>query len=135
MTGHKAQINTLCFSNCGKFLASGSADKRVLLWDLAHGHLIAALTGHSSSITSICFSRDGTILTSASLDCSLKLWDFTKLCEDISGENINVSHNPDLKSGDPYLLRTFPTKASPIITLHFTRKNLLLAIGMLEYSQ
>lgn len=135
MTGHKAQINTLCFSNCGKFLASGSADKRVLLWDLAHGHLIAALTGHSSSITSICFSRDGTVLTSASLDCSLKLWDFTKLCEDISGENINVSHNPDVKSGEPYLLRTFPTKASPIITLHFTRKNLLLAIGMLEYSQ
>lgn len=135
MTGHKAAINTLCFSNCGRYLASGSADKRVLLWDLAHGHLIAALTGHSASITTLCFSRDGTILASGSLDCSLKLWDFTKLCEDISGENINVSHNPDVKPGEPYLLRSFPTKLSPIIALHFTRRNLLLSVGMYEYSQ
>ena len=132
MTGHKAPIYTLAFSIDGRYLASGSADKRVLIWDLAHGHLIAQLTGHTSSITSTCFSRDGTILATGSLDCNLKLWDFSKLCEDISGENVNVSHNPDVRDGDPYLLRTFPTKQSPFLTLHFTRRNLLLGIGMYE---
>ena len=42
MTGHKAAVATLAFSNDGRFLISGGAsgDARILLWDLAHGHLI-----------------------------------------------------------------------------------------------
>lgn len=69
-----------------------------------------------------------------SLDSSLRLWDFTKLCEDVSGENVNVSHNPDVRDGEPYLLRCFPTKSSPFIALHFTRRNLLLGVGMFDGS-
>jgi transcription initiation factor TFIID subunit 5 len=134
MTGHKGAIYSLAFSIDGRYLASGSADNRVLIWDLAHGHLIASLEGHSSTIHSLCFSRDGTILATGALDCNLKLWDFAKLCEDLSVENVNVSHNPDVRSGDNYLLRTFPTKQSPFITLHFTRRNLLYGVGMFESS-
>lgn len=130
MTGHKAPIYILAFSMCGRFLASGAADNRALIWDLAHGHLIASFNGHTSAVHALCFSRDGTILATGSLDCTLKLWDFSKLCEDINGENVNVSHNPDVKDGDPYLLRSFPTKSSPFISLHFTRRNLLLAVGL-----
>ncbi|CAG9812148.1 unnamed protein product [Chironomus riparius] len=134
MTGHKAPIYSLVFSNCGRYLASGSSDKVVNVWDLAHGHLVASLEGHTSTIHSLCFSRDGTVLASGALDCNLKLWDFSKLCEDLSGENVNVSHNPNVRSGDNYLLRTFPTKQSPFITLHFTRRNLLYGVGMFESS-
>lgn len=134
MTGHKASIFSLVFSNCGRYLASGSSDKVVNVWDLAHGHLVASLEGHTSTIHSLCFSRDGTVLASGALDCNLKLWDFSKLCEDLSGENVNVSHNPNVRSGDNYLLRTFPTKQSPFITLHFTRRNLLYGVGIFESS-
>lgn len=134
MTGHKAPIHSLAFSICGRYLATGSADCRVLIWDLAHGHLLAALTGHSASIHALCFSRDGTALATGGLDCCLKLWDFSKLCEDISGENVNVSHNPDVRDGEPYLMRSFPTKQTPFLTLHFTRRNLLLGVGMFEGS-
>lgn len=134
MTGHKAPIHSLAFSICGRYLATGSADCRVLIWDLAHGHLLAALTGHSASIHALCFSRDGTVLATGGLDCCLKLWDFSKLCEDISGENVNVSHNPDVRDGEPYLMRSFPTKQTPFLTLHFTRRNLLLGVGMFEGS-
>lgn len=62
MTGHKAPIYSLAFSMCGRFLASGSADNRILIWDLAHGHLIAAFCGHAGTVHSLCFSRDGTVL-------------------------------------------------------------------------
>jgi transcription initiation factor TFIID subunit 5 len=58
----KAPIYTLAFANDGKFLASGSADHRVLIWDLAHGHLIASFSHHTATVHSLCFSRDGTIL-------------------------------------------------------------------------
>lgn len=54
--------------------------------------------------------------------------------EDVNGENVNVSHNPDVRDGEPYLLRCFPTKSSPFIALHFTRRNLLLAVGMFDGS-
>lgn len=134
MTGHKAPIHSLAFSMCGRYLASGGSDKVVNLWDLAHGHLVATLEGHTSTIHSLCFSRDGTVLATGALDCNLKLWDFSKLCEDLSGENVNVSHNPNVRSGENYLLRTFPTKQSPFITLHFTRRNLLYGVGMFESS-
>lgn len=63
------------------------------------------------------------------IDCNIKLWDFAKLQEDASGEDVNISHNPDVRNGEPYLLRSFQTKNSPVIATHFTRRNLLMAVG------
>jgi len=68
-----------------------------------------------------------------SLDCTLKLWDFTKLAEEMSLEDVNVSHNPDVKTNaESYLLRTFATKNTSVLTVHFSRRNLLLGIGMFD---
>lgn len=132
MTGHKSPIHVLAFSVCGRYLASAGSDCKVLVWDLAHGHLVAELCAHDKSIHSLTFSRCGNLLVSGSLDSTLKLWDFTKLAEDTSSEDVNISHNPDVKSGNAYLLRSYATKSSPVIALHFTRRNLLLAISMFD---
>ncbi|XP_032685738.1 transcription initiation factor TFIID subunit 5 isoform X1 [Odontomachus brunneus] len=133
MTGHKGPTYSLAFSTEGRFLASAGTDHRVLVWDLAHGHLVAALSGHTGNIECLSFSRDGNILVSGSLDCTVRLWDFTKLAEEMSLEDVNVSHNPDVKvNSESYLLRTFPTKNTSIMTLHFSRRNLLLGVGMFE---
>lgn len=64
MTGHKGQIFSLAFSTEGRFLASAGADSRVLVWDLAHGHLVAALSSHTGTVHCLSFSRDGNILVS-----------------------------------------------------------------------
>lgn len=51
----------------------------------------------------------------------------------MSLEDVNVSHNPDVKTNsESYLLRTFPTKSTSILALHFSRRNLLLGVGMFE---
>lgn len=60
----QSPIYALSFSIEGRFLVSGGADCRLLLWDLAHGHLLAELLGHTATIYSLAFSRDGHILTS-----------------------------------------------------------------------
>ncbi|XP_046989330.1 transcription initiation factor TFIID subunit 5 [Schistocerca americana] len=132
MTGHKAPIYSLSFSVEGRFLASAGSDYRVLIWDLAHGHLLAELSSHTAPIHSLAFSRDGHILTSGSLDCSIKLWDFTRLVEEMTLEDVNVSHNPDIKKSESYLLRSYGTKNSGVLGLHFTRRNLLLAVGIYD---
>jgi len=74
------------------------------------------------------------VVFSGSQDCSVKLWDFSRLAEEMVLEDVNVSHNPDIKKSDSYLLRSYGTKNSPLLHLHFTRRNVLLAVGMYEGS-
>ncbi|XP_046457923.1 transcription initiation factor TFIID subunit 5-like [Daphnia pulex] len=137
MTGHKGTVSALCFSTDGRFLASGGADQKVLLWDLAHGHLLADLPGHTMTISSLAFSRDGTVFATSSLDGSIQLWDFFRMTDESSLEDVNISgHNPDLlkrsNAIESLRLARYPTKATPVMSLHFTRRNLLLAAGMFE---
>ncbi|XP_071745280.1 transcription initiation factor TFIID subunit 5, partial [Lepeophtheirus salmonis] len=130
MTGHKTAVSTLAFSPDGRFLASGGRDSRVLFWDIAHGHLLADLSNHSQTVTALAFSRDGNILASSSTDFGLAMWDFQKLINESSLEDVNVAHNPDVRTDSKNLLVTsYSTKTSPILHLHFTRRNLLLSVG------
>ncbi|XP_014256653.1 transcription initiation factor TFIID subunit 5 [Cimex lectularius] len=136
MTGHKGAIYDLAFSVDGRFLASAGADFRLLLWDLAHGHLLAELASHTAPIHTLAFSRDGNILASGALDCTVKLWDFTKLSNEVSIEDVNVMHNPDIRTNsEAYLLRSYATKNSSLIYLHFSRRNLLLAVATYNNSR
>jgi transcription initiation factor TFIID subunit 5 len=46
---------------------------------------------------------------------------------------VNVTHNPDVRrDSEAVLLASYRTKATPVLGLHFTRRNLLLAIGTFE---
>ncbi|MDB9356222.1 protein kinase, partial [Nodularia spumigena CS-587/03] len=66
LTGHSDSVNSLAFSRDGQFLASGSDDKTIKLWNVLTGKDISTLTGHNYSIRSIAFSSDGKILASGS---------------------------------------------------------------------
>lgn len=82
------------------------------------------------SLTSIIFTQNSTLQIQGSLDCSVKLWDFTKLSEEVSLEDVNVSHNPDIRTNtDAYLLRSYATKNTPLLHLLFSRRNVLLSVG------
>lgn len=87
----------MCFSNCGRFLVSGGADTRVLVWDIASGHLIAQLTAHKEPVYSITFSRCANILATGGADDSICLWDYKKLVEELDLEDLNVTQHPPIK--------------------------------------
>jgi len=52
--------------------------------------------------------------------------------EDYISNHITVSHHQDENDEDVYLMRTFPSKNSPFVTLHFTRRNLLMCVGLFK---
>jgi WD40 repeat protein len=74
LRSHTTWLSIGAFSPDGRTLAT-SADKTILLWDVASGkELKPPLEGHVSATYSIAFSPDGKTLTSSSEDGAVKLW-------------------------------------------------------------
>ncbi len=80
--GHKDSIQRLGFSPDGKWLASGSLDGKVKLWDVEAQTLHLDLVGHGTAISSLTFSPNGKLLATGSWDQQILLWDI------LSGEQV-----------------------------------------------
>lgn len=61
---HQGSVTVLCFAIDGRFLASAGTDNNILVWDMAHGHLLAVFSAHTERVETLAFSRDGNILVS-----------------------------------------------------------------------
>jgi WD40 repeat protein len=57
--GHYASVTATCYSDDGKFIATGSSDKTIILWRRSDGKEIRSFRGSKSSIIKIEFSRLG----------------------------------------------------------------------------
>ena len=80
LKGHTGPVHALAYSPDGQWLASGSADKTIHLWDVnsdAPASVSHILKGHSSDIYALAFSPNGHWLASAGGDHTIQLWDFT----------------------------------------------------------
>lgn len=76
--GHSGSVDVLAFSAGGKYLASGSADKTIRIWDAQNGQpKPPPLTGSGDAITSLAFLTDGKTLCSVSADNVVRFWDTT----------------------------------------------------------
>ena len=70
-------MTSVCISNDGSRIVSGSADKTVKIWDATTGACFNTLEGHNSYVISICISSDGSRIVSGSFDNTVKIWDAT----------------------------------------------------------
>ena len=75
LEGHSCDVFSVCWSPDGKYLASGSEDNTVKIWDAKSGKCIRTLKGHSKSVYSVCWSPDGKYLASGSEEATVKIWD------------------------------------------------------------
>lgn len=71
LTGHTDEVTALVFTS--HFLASGSRDATVRLWDETEAY--AVLRGHTDWVRDIAITPDNRLLASASRDASVRLWD------------------------------------------------------------
>ncbi|NDJ77018.1 MAG: hypothetical protein GYB65_12250 [Chloroflexi bacterium] len=105
--GPSNTVNSVAFSPDGRWLAAGSTDRNVYVWDAATYQLQQTLTGHTRSVTSVTFSPDSTMLASGAADGELQVW------------------NPE--SGESLL--TLPGTGSAVKSLAFDAGGVRLASG------
>jgi WD40 repeat protein/tetratricopeptide (TPR) repeat protein len=71
--GHTNGINRLAFCPNSRYVASGSLDTTVRLWDVETGEA-KVLEGHHDKIEDIDFSPDGRFLVSTGYDATIRIW-------------------------------------------------------------
>ncbi|MFL5698564.1 MAG: protein kinase domain-containing protein [Ktedonobacteraceae bacterium] len=72
--GHSDTVNTVAWSPDGSFIASGSSDETVHVWDAVTGDLFLTYSGHSKTVTTLAWSPDGMKIASGSLDGPVHVW-------------------------------------------------------------
>jgi WD40 repeat protein len=71
---HNAAVRGLAFSPDGRWLASSSEDKTILLWEVAAARARRVLKGHTAVVSAVVFDKSGGTIVSASFDGTIKLW-------------------------------------------------------------
>lgn len=78
LKGHTEAVYSVSFSQDGKYLATGSFDNTIKLWETATGKEVKTFggpQGHTKMVLSVAFSNDGTMIASGGVDNTAKVWD------------------------------------------------------------
>ncbi len=76
LKGHPTDVGALAFSPDGRFLASGSRDETVIIWERDGDGFSRSQTlhGHAFGVYALAFSPDGRFLASGSYDTTVRIW-------------------------------------------------------------
>jgi WD40 repeat protein len=89
LRGHVGYVWKVKFSADGRFLASGSWDATVKIWDVKTGKELRTLRGHAGIIYALAFSPDGRRLATGSGSAGhgeVKIWDAALWDEKLGAE-------------------------------------------------
>lgn len=147
--GHTAPVTACVISPNGRLIASGGDDGVIELWDIAAGKQLKSMKGHNKSpIYSLAFSHENSVLVSGGSDATVRVWDVKKANNDTSEAGGGLSQLPDgagtlnaeaapaatakelkdLTHSSDHML-CLRTKQTPIYKVHFTKRNLCLAVS------
>lgn len=109
----------MAISPDGRFVAAGSLDKSVRIWDTQTGVLVERTEGdqgHKDSVYSVAFSPSGATLVSGSLDKTIRMWKLNNAGFGRGG--LGASGGPHPKSGE--CVRTFEGHKDFVLSVALT---------------
>ena len=80
LEGHSRGVARAVFSPDGELLASASADKTAIIWNVATGAQQQVLKGHARGLSDIAWSKSGQHVVTASDDATARVWDVSTVC-------------------------------------------------------
>ncbi|KAK4526190.1 hypothetical protein GAYE_SCF20G4104 [Galdieria yellowstonensis] len=78
LAGHLGAVYVVKFSKCARWIASGSQDKSIRIWQLDKPTESALVLwdAHASSISDLCWNVDNTMIATCGYDRQVKEWSF-----------------------------------------------------------
>jgi eukaryotic-like serine/threonine-protein kinase len=73
--GHASAIQTVAWSQDGRYIASGGNDNTVCVWDASTKDTIAIYRGHSDVVEAVTWLPDSLHVASTSIDHTVRVWD------------------------------------------------------------
>ncbi|POY72909.1 hypothetical protein BMF94_4070 [Rhodotorula taiwanensis] len=73
------RLTTMTVSRDGAYMAGGTPDGRIFLWEVSSGTLIVTIDAHYRSVSTLAFSDDGACLVSGSEDAGVSVWAMGRL--------------------------------------------------------
>lgn len=89
--GHELAVLSVAISSDSNFIATGSKDKTIKLWEVSTGREVRTFAGHEHWVNSLQFSSDGKFLISGSYDKSVRIW------------NVMTGNEVFVKNGDDFI--------------------------------
>jgi WD40 repeat protein len=120
----------------GQYIATGSGEKTIKIWDIDTGLYLQSLSGHLSEINAITFSSTNQILATASVDRTVKIWDITtgKCLKTLQGRADFVhsvtfsSDNRTIISGSQHSIKFWDVESGQCISTLFKSNDWLSSI-------
>ncbi|KII63141.1 Notchless protein [Thelohanellus kitauei] len=78
LPGHSVSIITLCFSPDARYLATGSGDNTLRIWDVLTETPLFVFNGHKNWVLATAWSHDSQMVVSGDKDGSIVIWDLQK---------------------------------------------------------
>ncbi|CAM8958641.1 unnamed protein product [Rhodiola kirilowii] len=77
LAGHLSDVDCVRWHENCNYIATGSSDKTVRLWDVQSGECVRIFIGHRSMILSLAMSPDGRYMASGDEDGTINMWDLS----------------------------------------------------------
>ena len=102
LEGHESPAQAVAYSSAGPWIASGSADKTVRLYDVDSHEFVRVIKGARDFVTSLAFSPDGKTLAAGSLDGAIRIHSTStgRLLKQLSGHQSRVGALAYSPAGD-----------------------------------
>ncbi|GAA5907699.1 hypothetical protein JCM6882_008951 [Rhodosporidiobolus microsporus] len=73
------RLSTMATSKDGAYMAGGTPDGRLFLWEISSGSLLITVDAHYRAVSALAFSDDGAALVSGSEDATVSVWSIGRL--------------------------------------------------------